>query len=242
MNNKIVIVGFGGHAKSLVDSILSYGKYEIAGYTDIEEKGIPNIPYLGTDDELKSIFDSGVKNAALGIGFLGKSNLREKLYKKLSDIGFNLPPIIDPTAVIAKRAEIKDGCFISKHAVVNVGAYVGKMCIINTGAIVEHDSAVGDFTHVAVGTVLCGNVKVGNDCLIGANATVLQGITIGNKTIVGAGSIVLSDVEENMTVVGIVKKYTGGGGNTLRKYSSISSVVSLYENGGFHYFSRRNAA
>ena len=38
MNNKIVIVGFGGHAKSLADSIMADGKYEIAGYTELEEK------------------------------------------------------------------------------------------------------------------------------------------------------------------------------------------------------------
>ena len=35
---KIVIVGFGGHARSVADSIIRQGKYEIVGYTDTDDK------------------------------------------------------------------------------------------------------------------------------------------------------------------------------------------------------------
>ena len=68
------------------------------------------------------------------------------------------------------------------------------MCIINTGAIVEHDSQVGDFSHISVGTVLCGNVCVGCGAFIGANATVIQGRSVGDKCIVGAGETVRKNV------------------------------------------------
>lgn len=203
MNNKIVIIGFGGHAKSLIDSIMSDSKYEIAGYTDVEEKGVPNIPYLGTDDDLKSIFDSGVKNAAVGVGFIGKSDIREKLYERLMSIGFNLPVIVDSSAIVARDAQIDEGSFIGKRAVINAGAKIGKMCIINTGSIIEHENIIGDFTHIAVGTTLCGDVRIGDHCMIGANSTVIQGLSIGNNSIVGAGAVVLNDIESKKTVVGV---------------------------------------
>ncbi|WP_156032724.1 hypothetical protein [Selenomonas sp. FC4001] len=39
----IVLVGFGGHAKSVADCIEREGKYHIAGYTDVK------LQVIGTD-------------------------------------------------------------------------------------------------------------------------------------------------------------------------------------------------
>ena len=200
---KIVIVGFGGHAKSLADSILSDGTYEIAGYTDSQEKAVPGLPYLGTDDALRSIFDSGVRNAAVGVGFIGKSDARDKLYDRLKNIGCALPVMIDPSAIIARDVQIDEGSFIGKRAVVNAGARIGKMCIINTGSVIEHEDKIGAFTHIALGAALCGNVSVGDHCMIGANSTVIQGIQVGNFSTVGAGAVVLRSIESNKTAVGV---------------------------------------
>ncbi len=62
----VIILGFGGHAKSVADSILKTGKYNIIGYTDIQ-KSKSQFKYLGTDDELESLYRQGIQNAALGI-------------------------------------------------------------------------------------------------------------------------------------------------------------------------------
>ena len=35
---KIVVIGYGGHAKSVIDSLKAIGEYDIVGYTDIEDK------------------------------------------------------------------------------------------------------------------------------------------------------------------------------------------------------------
>lgn len=196
---KIIIVGYGGHAKSMADSIKAAGQYEIAGYTDVENKHEKDIEYLGTDDVLPDLYNDGIRNAALGLGYMGKSMVRDRIYENLCGIGFSLPVIIDPSAVIALDAIIREGTFVGKKAVVNAGASIGKMCIINTGAIIEHGNEVQDFTHIAVGAVLCGDILVGSHCLIGANATVLQGLRIGNNTIIGGGSMVLRNVEDSVT-------------------------------------------
>lgn len=197
---KILILGMGGHAKSVTDVIERENKYEIAGYivNDCNDMQVESkYPILGNDDKLHELFLQGIQNAAIGIGYLGNSGLRTILYKKLKEIGYNLPVLSDPSAVIAAGVFVEEGTFIGKSAVINADAEIGKMCIINTGAIVEHDCHVGDFSHVSVGTVLCGGVNIGTSVFIGANATVIQGISIGNRTIIGAGEVLKKDLGDN---------------------------------------------
>lgn len=185
----IVIIGFGGHGKSLTDCIERSGRYNIVGYTDIKDNAV-RYPYLGTDDKLKEIYESGVRYAAIGVGYLGHGDLRERIYKELKVIGFELPIICDPSSVISETAVIGEGTFIGKCAVVNAEAKIGKVCILNTGAILEHECRVGDFAHVAVGAVICGQAEIGEAALIGANATVIQCKSVKERKIVPAGDVV----------------------------------------------------
>lgn len=194
---KILILGMGGHAKSMADAIEREKKYEIAGYivngseSELLDK---RYPVLGNDDDLPQLFRQGIKNAAVGIGFLGNSSLRTILYKRLKEIGYSLPVVCDPSAIVASKVSVGEGSFIGKRAVLNTDSQVGKMCIINTGAIVEHDCKVGDFSHISVGTVLCGEVSVGKAVFVGANATVIQGRKVADGCIVGAGEVIRKNV------------------------------------------------
>ncbi len=197
---KIVILGNGGHAKSLTDMIEREKRYKIVGYVVNEndaETGAEKYPRLGGDAQLGQIFQSGITNAAVGVGYMGNSDLREKLWKTLKEIGFFLPVICDPSAILAEDVRIGEGSFIGKGSIVNANASIGKMCIINTGAIIEHDCEIEDFAHISVGSVLCGNVKVGNASFVGANATVIQGISIGRKCMIGAGTTIRKNLKDN---------------------------------------------
>lgn len=206
--NRIVIVGCGGHAKSIVDTVENEGVYKIVGFIDreINEKySYRGYKVIGTDDDLEQIYLSGVHNVAIGVGYLGKGILRDKLYERLKTIGYNMPVIIDPTAVVSSDIIIGEGTVICKKTVVNADARIGKMAIINTGAIIEHECEINDFSHISVGTILCGNTKIGSHCFIGAGTTIINGIEIGNECIVGAGSVVLGNVLHGSKVYGIVK-------------------------------------
>lgn len=198
---KIVLIGGGGHAQSVADAIMNGKSYEIVGYTNLNDAH-SNLRYLGTDDVLESLYKNGVINAAITVGYLGKSDIRDKLYNRIKQVGFRLPCIIDPSAVVSNSADVGEGVFIGKNAVVNAGAKIGKMCIINTGALIEHNNLIGDYSHIAVGTTLCGDVHVGEHTLVGANATIIQGVHIGMNAIIGAGSVVVGDVPDNSKVVG----------------------------------------
>lgn len=205
----IVLIGFGGHAKGIVDTIEKQGKYHIVGFIDknCDDKCYKEYQIIGNDDNIENIFlENRVKNAFISIGYMGNSDVREKLYEKLKRIGYHLPAIIDQTAAVAEDAHIEEGTFVGKNAVVNADARIGKMCIINDGAIIEHDCRVGDFTHVAVGAVVCGMSRIGKQSFVGANATVIQCVNVGNCVTIGAGTVVLSDIKDNAAAYGIWKK------------------------------------
>lgn len=182
----IILVGYGGHAKSVADCIERGNQYHIIGYTDLKEQESP-YAYLGTDDVLPKLFEKGIKNAAICVGYLGKGNLRERLYDKLKTIGFDLPTIVDPSAIVSSNVTVGEGSFVGKGVIINTEAKIGKSCIINTKALIEHECVVEDFAHVAVGAVLCGQVIVEKAAFIGANATVIQQKKIEQRTIVPAG-------------------------------------------------------
>lgn len=195
----IILLGFGGHAKSVIDCIERQGKYRIIGFLDKEERG--KISYrgyevVGEDDDLPRFYDQGIRNAFVTVGFLGQSTVRNRLYDKLKQIGFRLPNIIDPSAVVAGDAVLGEGNFIGKLVMLNADVKIGSMCIINSGAMIEHECRVGDFSHVSVGTVLCGEVTVGRETFVGAGSTLIQGITVGDHCIVAAGTTLRKNVKD----------------------------------------------
>lgn len=205
----IILLGLGGHAHSVVDSIERGEKYNIVGFLDIEEmqgKQYKDYHVLDTDDALQKYFDRGLRNAFVTIGFMGHGIVRNRLYQRLKDIGYIIPNIIDKTAVISENVKLEEGIFVGKKAVINGNTIIEKMCIINTGAIVEHDCKINSFSHIAVGSVLCGGVIIGKQTLIGANATVIQDIKIGSNVIVGAGTLVRKDISDNMFLYGTTER------------------------------------
>lgn len=84
------------------------------------------------------------------------------------------------------------------------------------------DTAIGAFSHIAVGSVMCGGVLVGQQTFIGANATVIQEKVIGNYCIIGAGTIVKKDIEDRSMIINHQKPQNAGG----YKYSSLIGCVA----------------
>lgn len=212
LQNDVVLIGAGGHCKVIVDSIEKLGTFRIVGYVDFCEVGkeiYRGYKIIGHDKDLKSIYDSGIQSAFIALGFMGKYDIRKNLYFKMKRLGFNFPVIIDPSAVVAEDATIGEGTYIGKNAVVNAGAKIGMNCIINTSAVVEHECVVGDFSHLAVASVLCGQSQVGEGCFLGANSTIIQRLKISNRCVVGAGSVVLSSIDSDCTAVGVPAKVIG---------------------------------
>lgn len=193
---KLIMIGGGGHAQSVIDTIKSIGKYQMIGILDKQKHNsfLGGIKIIGEEKELIEYYKKGIRQVVIAIGSVGDTSIRRRIYNTCKEIGYELPNMIDPSATVSKDSIIGDGNFIGKGAIINFGVSIGSGCIINTGAILEHGDKVDDFVHIAPGAVLCGNVWVKKDTHIGANATVLPNVTIGEHSMIGAGSVVLHDI------------------------------------------------
>lgn len=205
MSKKILLVGGGGHCKSVLDSLLEQEEFSEIAIVDVKEnigKEVLGVPVIGCDDNLPELFTEGYKYAFVTVGSIGNPILRIKLFNTLGEIGFEIPNIIDSSAIISRHSRIEAGIFVGKNAVINAGSTIHKGVIINTGAIIEHDCLIGAFAHIAPGSVLSGEVQVGKNTHIGANCVIKQQLRIGSDTIVGMGSVVLKDIEDNIIAYG----------------------------------------
>ena len=202
MIKKLLLIGGGGHCRSVLSSVLSLNQYDDIGIIDYTDTPILGIPVVGRDEELPGFKQSGWTDAFITVGSIGNTGLRRRLYQMVVDLGFTVPVIIDPTAIIAQDAKIETGCFVGKGAIINSGTRIEKCAIINTGAIIEHDCQVGKFAHISPGTVLCGQVTVGNGSHIGAGSVVRQQTKIGNNVLIGAGSTVVQNMPDGAVAYG----------------------------------------
>src|SRR3989338_7084347 len=200
MKKKIILVGGGGHCKVIMDAIESVGEFKIYGITDSSlPKGtvVLNRKVLGKDDILPALFRKGISYAFIGVGSTGNCNIRKKIYENLKRIGFKLPVIIHPKAVVSKYVELGEGTFVAVGAVINAGTRVGKNVIINTSSSIDHDCEIGDFVHVAPGVTLSGLVKVGDNVHIGTGASVVHYVTIERYTFIPAAALVYKAEDGN---------------------------------------------
>ena len=204
MTEEYLILGAGGHAKSVVEAIEKSGNV-IIGFTDQNmEKGSVCCGYsvLGNDDVLSGLYQKGIRSAAMGIGHVGNPSVRNKVFRAAQRIGFAFPNIVHPSAVLTKRIVCGTGTQFLANCVVNTEARIGDLCIINTAAVVEHEVQIGDGVHIAPHATVLGQAKIGDNTFIGAGSVILPGIRIGKNCIIGAGSVVLRDVEDYSVVAG----------------------------------------
>jgi UDP-perosamine 4-acetyltransferase len=202
-----VIVGAGGHARVVIESLRRAGKVEVHCLTDTNgklwNKELCGVPIVGGDDKLDMLRDRGVARFAIGVGRVEARDPRRPLFEKMQAAGFEAVTVIDPTATVSELAEISDGAQVLARAVINAGARIGCNAVINTGTIVEHDCLVGPHAFVGPGVVMSGHASVGAGCFVGAGAILLPGVAVGDGAVVGAGAVVLKPVGAGETVVGV---------------------------------------
>lgn len=177
---EILLIGGGGHCRSVIDVIEQEGKYIIVGIIDKKELlGTEVLGYkvIGYDDDLEKLFMK-YKNAIITIGQISSAVIRIKLFNKLKNIGYNLPTIISPLAYVSNHSEIEEGTIIMHHALVNSNVSIGKNCIINTKALIEHDVTIKDNCHISTASVINGGVTIEKETFFGSNATSKEYITV----------------------------------------------------------------
>lgn len=200
-DNRLLVLGAGGHAKVVIDIARAAGWNPIATLDPI---GVGHfcaeVPVLGNDDLAENLFTDGLRFAVIA---LGSNSLRMHIGKNLLSIGYQCPVITHPSAIISQYVCIGDGTVIMPGAIINSDAHIGSFVIVNTGAIIEHDCKIGNGAHIAPRSVMGGNVEIGDMVLFGIGAVAKPEITIEREAIIGAGSVVVSRIATGRTVVGV---------------------------------------
>ena len=206
---KLIIIGAGGYAKSVLDSI-DYSKYEVCGFIDDFTKAKE---HLGIEIIGNSL--NNIKNKEQYCYFvaIGNNINRKKWFDNLVNEKLNVINVIDKTAIISKNANIGKGCFFGKMSIVNSGSTIGDNVIVNTKALVEHGCMVGNHCNLSTNSVINGETSIGEGSFIGSSSVVIGQLHIGKWSTIGAGAVVIRDIEDNVTAVGIPAKTIKKGAN-----------------------------
>ena len=205
MSEKILLIGGGGHCKSVLDTLLETNQFSDIGIIDAKNKigeKVFSVPIIGSDDQLSELYQKGYHYAFVTVGSVGNTQRRVSIFRNLKKIGCTIPNIIDPTATVSARTKMGEGIYVGKKSVINAGAIIHDGVIINTSSIVEHDCIIKEFAHISPGAVLCGGVQVGAHTHIGANSVVKQNVIIGSRVMIGMGSVVLKNFKDDVVAYG----------------------------------------
>ena len=190
MNKPIILVGGGGHCKSVIDAAESAG-FTILGILDKpEEVGNQVLVYkvIGTDDDIPKYVDKA--EFVITVGQIKSSAIRHKIAERIEKAGGKFATIIASDATVSKYATIGEGTVILHKCVVNPDAKIGCNSIINTMVNIEHEVEIGDFCHISTGTLVNGMSKVGNDTFVGSGSVLYNCVKVASNSIITAGSVI----------------------------------------------------
>ncbi|UFN47653.1 acetyltransferase [Roseomonas sp. OT10] len=202
---RTVLVGAGGHAAALIEAIRAAGLLEPVGCLDRAAgagaaAAVLGVLVLGDESRLDSLRAEGVEAVVVALGH-GADRMR--WLRRARALGYALPVVMHPSAILSPSAAIGAGTVVLPRAVLGARAVVGEGAILNTGCIVEHDGILGDGVHIACGAILSGGVRVGEGTLIGLGAVLRPLVRVGAGATVGAGAAVVEDVPDGTTVGGV---------------------------------------
>ena len=195
------VIGNGGHAKVVIDTMELMGKYEVIGVLSDDPASpsiVAGVPHVGPITP-EIVRQHQIRHVVLAIG----SNTTRERIASLLEGEVSFVTVCHPAATVSTSAVIGDGAFVAAGCVIQPCARIGELSIINTSASIDHDCFVGRLCHIAPGSHLAGNVRVGEGAFIGIGASVVPGVQIGEWAVVGAGSAVVSAIPAHVTAVGV---------------------------------------
>ena len=202
MAKKLVfVVGAGGHAKMVIETLASMAEYQIISCMDKHPSSDPILGYPVFPENSQTLAQL-LEAKALALVALGDNRLREQVTEKLQALGFQFATAIAQSAYVSPSAQIGQGSVVMPRAVVGAMARIGQGVILNTSCSVDHDSILGDFVHIAPGCHLAGGVRVDQGAMLGIGTCVIPNRHIGAWSTLGANSTVVRDIPAHGTYVG----------------------------------------
>jgi len=183
----LLILGFGGHARSAADVAISAG---IRSLLFVDANARQGERFAGYP--VQSSFAGPMPEGWACLPAAGDGRRRKEQVEMARAAGWPLATVVSPRATIGIGATLGEGCFVGHHAHVGPMTRIGVAAIINTGAAVEHDCVLGDYVHVSVNATAAGWSRLGDFVFLGAGSTVIDGVAVGDGITTGAGTVVVA--------------------------------------------------
>lgn len=196
-DSTLLLVGGGGHGKTLIDLVKVLGKYQWGGIVD---ENLPpgslilGLPVFGGDLLLSELYKAGFHQAINGVGGIGNVVARLHVFEKLNKAGFSFPSLVHPTAFVEPSATIESGAQVLPLTYVGTDSKIGFGSLLNAHVIVSHDCQIGECVNLSPGATLAGGVKIHNHAQIGMGVTININLTIGAEARIGNGATIKADV------------------------------------------------
>ena len=201
MNDGIVVLGGGGHAKVVIELLREMGQRVAicVGEENSPERCLDLVVLKG-DAHLNVLREKGYSRAFIAIG---SNRVRASVAEQVANLGFTLVNAISPHALISSSAKLGLGVAVMAGVVINAEAVIGDLAIINTGATIDHDCVIGSAVHIAPQCALAGGVVVKDGAFLGIGCKVIPEMVIGRNSVLGAGSVVITEIPEAVTAFGV---------------------------------------
>ena len=183
---KLLIVGAGGHGRSVAEAVQEAGEYSLAGFLDdaFPELGaVWGIPVLGKVDN----FERWRGMADCAIVAIGNNAARQRISSEMQEAGFEMATVIHPRAIVSPSAEIGAGAVVMAGAVVGTEAHLGEGAIVNCGAVIDHDCRVGNYGHLGVNAAMAGSSVLGAFAFMQAGSALGFGVRTADGFVLAPG-------------------------------------------------------
>lgn len=202
MQKPIYVLGAGGHAKVVIEALLSQGLIPVGILDPLIQPGhkVMGVSVLGGDEILENFTVDKIL-LANGVGATPKNRINASLFKIWTGKGFQFINVRHGSAIVSGSAELKEGSQIMAGAIVQAAAVIGSGVVVNTGARIDHDCVIKQHCFIAPSVTICGGVQVGEHSFIGAGAVLLPGVCLGSNTLIGANAVVDDDVVDGGCVL-----------------------------------------
>lgn len=197
---RLLVFGAGMIADVVLNLLRETGRYEPvalvvdAGY-ELNGPHSSGLPVLVTEAAVDQ-FPPGSAAAFVAIGYHGCNDVRAERMERLKSVGYALPPLVSPQAVVAASVGLGPNSMVMGGASLQSGAQLGEGTFVFSGAAVGHHARIGPCCWIASGAAIGGGARLGPNCFVGLNATIGNGVTIGRRCLVGAATLVTRDAPD----------------------------------------------
>lgn len=152
-------------------------------------------------DEIEEIFPNNEYKILPVIGYNNMNQIREKVFNKIKEKGYEIDSFIHSTAYVASNCEIGEGNIILENTTIQPFVNIGSGNVIWSNCNISHHTTIGDFNFFAPVSSLAGNVEITHHCFLGNNCTIRNGVSVKPYTLVGAGAYVSANTQEYSVIV-----------------------------------------